>query len=146
MEICAITERDRQDYLAMAGEFYSSSAVIKSVPQGNLIATFNECLSSKVYAECFIFRRGGKVAGYGLIAKTFSQEAGGLVIWFEEVYVKEEYRGRGFGGKFFEYVFKLYPAARYRLEVERQNERAVKLYEKLGFEFFEYDQMIKEKI
>ena len=34
--------------------------------------------------------------------------------------------------------------ARFRLEVERENEGAVRLYESLGFRFFEYDQMVLE--
>ena len=34
---------------------------------------------------------------------------------------------------------------RFRLEVTRSNEGAVRLYEKLGFSFLEYDQMVLDR-
>ena len=33
---------------------------------------------------------------------------------------------------------------RFRLEVEKENERAWKLYKRQGYDWLEYDQMIKE--
>lgn len=145
MLIRKITESDRGEYIDMAREFYNSPAVLKSVPEEYFDVMLNECLSSPVYAECFILEEGGKAAGYGIILKSFSQEAGGPVIWFDELFIRKEYRGKGFGGQFFNFIFENFPAARYRLEVEKENERAVKLYQRLGFEFLEYAQMIKEK-
>ncbi len=139
-----ITEADRCEYINMAREFYSSPAVIKNVPEKNFAAAFEECLNSDAYAECYILECDGDTAGYGLILKSYSQEAGGKVIWFDELFVKLRYRGLGFGSKFFEYIFANLPAARYRLEVEKENLPAVNLYKKLGFKFLQYDQMIKE--
>ena len=34
---------------------------------------------------------------------------------------------------------------RFRLEVTRSNEKAVRLYERLGFTFLDYDQMILDR-
>ncbi|MBQ3593582.1 MAG: hypothetical protein II982_04390, partial [Clostridia bacterium] len=45
--------------------------------------------------------------------------------------------------KFFDCLFEKIPAARYRLEVEPENERAVKLYKEKGFYYLPYQQMIK---
>lgn len=142
MIIRHLTERDVNEYIAMAGEFYRSDAVLKNMPEKNFYATVKECLSSSPYAKCFILEEDGKIMGYGLILLSFSQEAGGTQVWFDELYIKKEYRGKGFGRQFFNFVFNDFPAARYRLEVEKSNSRAVKLYETLGFEFLEYDQMI----
>jgi ribosomal protein S18 acetylase RimI-like enzyme len=88
----------------------------------------------------------GEPAGYGLTAKTFSQEAGGYVIWLEELYIREQFRSRGLGSEFFAYVEKKYAgqAARFRLEVEEDNVRAISLYKRLGYEALDYTQMIKE--
>ena len=83
-------------------------------------------------------------AGYAQIARTYSQEAGGPVVWIEELYVKPGYRGRGIGNAFFDLLEKTYPdAARFRLEVEEENEGAVRLYERRGYRFIPYRQMIK---
>lgn len=143
MTIRKVIPADREEYVEMARAFYASPAVIKSVPESNFHLTFDECLSSDSLCECLIIEHSGAIAGYGLILKSFSQEAGGRVIWFDELFIKERYRGQGLGAEFFRYVLENYPAARYRLEVERDNVRAVNLYKKLGFGFLEYCQMIK---
>lgn len=75
--------------------------------------------------------------------KTFSQEAGGLVVWLEEGYIREPYRSMGLMSEFFLYIEQHCPAARYRLEVEPDNPRAIALYERKGFRFIPYLQMIK---
>lgn len=139
-----ITESDKAEYVQMVTEFYNSDAVIKPIPRDSIEATFNELMQSDVYAESFIIESDGTVAGYALLAKTFSQEAGGLCIWIEELFIKENFRGKGLGKEFFEFLFKNRPAKRYRLEIEPENEAAVALYLKKGFDFFEYGQMVKE--
>ena len=85
------------------------------------------------------------MAGYALLAHTWSQESGGDVIWVEELYVLPQFRGKGLGTAFFEELRRKYPhASRFRLELEPDNERAEKLYRKMGFDFLEYCQMVKD--
>ena len=64
--------------------------------------------------------------------------------WLEDIYIKAEYRGLGIGSQFIDYITKKYPDALLRLEVEEENARAVHVYKKSGFEFFEYKEMKKE--
>ncbi len=61
----------------------------------------------------------------------------------EDIYIKEEYRGLGFGSRFIEFVGERYPDAVLRLEVEQENERAVAVYEKKGFSVLPYMEMKK---
>lgn len=137
---------DRKLYVEMASEFYHSPAVLHPVPDAFFERTADEALASDAYAQIYILECDRRPAGYGLTAKTFSQEAGGYVIWLEELYIREEYRSRGLGSEFFAYVEKKYEgrAARFRLEVEEDNVRAVSLYKRLGYETLDYVQMIKE--
>lgn len=137
---------DRAAYLALAEEFYSSPAVIHPVPVEYLERTFDELMRSENYAECYIFECDGKAVGYALLAKTFSQEAGGMVCWLEELYVRSQYRCRGIGKEFFALLQnEICPdMSRFRLEVERDNIKAISLYERMGFEELSYMQMIKE--
>ena len=141
-----IETKDREIYLAMAKAFYESDAVLQNVPKEHFEKTFDLLLEGTPYAKGYLFEENGKVQGYALLAITYSQEAGGEVVWVEEIYLLPESRGKGYAHKFFAFLEKEFPnARRFRLEVEKENERAVKLYTALGFTFFPYDQMKKEK-
>lgn len=137
---------DKKTYMEMAREFYHSDAVLHPVPDTYFERTADEALRSDVYAEIFLFECENEAAGYGLIAKTYSQEAGGMVWWIEEVYVREAFRSKGIGREFFAYLDKVKGSVvtRMRLEVEEDNTRAVALYKKLGYKPLEYAQMIKD--
>ncbi len=141
-----ITKEDRETYITLAKEFYRAGVTLDVVDTKNIEITFDELMRSDVYAECYFIEHEEKVAGFALLAKTFSQEAGGLVIWLEELYIRPEYRSKGLGTEFFEYLENNMGSEvkRIRLEVEEENTRVVKLYEKLGFKWFAYDQMVKE--
>ena len=144
LNIRPICKDDRNVYLKMAAEFYKTDAVLLHVGEEHFRSTFEELMRSDEYALCYIFELDGEVAGYSLLAKTYSQEAGGKVLWIEEIYVSPDFRGRGIGKAFFEFLLKKLPSdvKRLRLEVERENSGAVKLYKSFGFDFLEYDQMI----
>jgi len=133
-----IKENDKAKYIKMAEDFYNSPAVLYPVPCSHFENTFVELMNGSVYTEGYIFEIDESVAGYGLIAKTYSQEAGGMVVWIEEIYVKEDFRDKGLGSEFLEYVKENIPAKRYRLETEPENSRAQKLYKRHGFEHLEY--------
>ena len=143
MKIREIKSGDRQEYLNMSAEFYSSPAVLHDIPASYREDAFDEFLNGSL-AKCFIFEEDGKTVGYGIICFYYSQEAGGRCVMFDELFVKEAYRSRGFGRQFFDYIFKNYPAPRYLLEIEPENVRARALYERLGFEPLGYIRMIKE--
>jgi ribosomal protein S18 acetylase RimI-like enzyme len=144
LDIRPIREDDRDVYLKMTAEFYRTDAVLLHVGEDHFVSTFAELMRSDDYALCYIFELDGEVAGYSLLAKTYSQEAGGKVLWIEEIYVLPSFRGRGIGRAFFDFLIKSKPkdVKRLRLEVERENDGAVRLYKSFGFDFLDYDQMI----
>ena len=78
-----------------------------------------------------------------MVSKGFSTEAGKVCIRIEDLYVKSEYRGLGLGGKFFDFLEKKYPDTVIKLEVDKENERAIKLYEKCGYQNLPYFVMKK---
>ena len=85
-----------------------------------------------------------------MVAKSFSTEFGKPCAWIEDIYIKDSYRGLGIGSRFIEhvgskfldYIEAKYPEALLRLEVEEENERAVKVYEKNEFHVLPYMEMI----
>ena len=141
-----ITSDDFNEYLTMATEFYSSDAVLHPIPKNNIEKTFKELTTSNIYTEGYLFEYKKEAAGYALLAKTYSQEAGGLVIWIEELYVRPEYQNKGLGSTFFDFLHNKVKdsAARLRLEVEDDNKKAISLYKRLGYHPLKYSQMVKE--
>ncbi|MCD7872414.1 MAG: GNAT family N-acetyltransferase [Clostridiales bacterium] len=139
-----LTYKDKNEYCKLAMEFYNSDAVLHTIPAEYIEKTFTELMRSDEYVQCFILEAENKTAGYALLSKTFSQECGGYVIWIEELFILKQFRGMGLGSEFFSFIEKNIPAARYRLEAEPENKRAIRLYERRGFKPLTYTQMIKE--
>ncbi len=141
-----IGQTDRQDYLDMCREFYSGDAVLHPVPEDYFERTFDTLMKSDTYASAYIIEEAGEKAGYALLAKTWSQEAGGIVIWIEELYIRPKYQDRGYGTAFFRFLERELGdgVCRLRLEYEPDNLRGAALYRRLGFEPLAYGQMVKE--
>lgn len=146
IEFRLININDKDFFLSCVSDFYNSPAVLHSVPKENFINTFNELMSNSPYEKCYIFEADNQRAGYGLLSFTWSNEAGGLVVLIEEIYILEKFRGKGIGGSFLDFLEREFPKAkRFRLESEAENKRAMSLYLKKGFENLDYIQMIKDK-
>ena len=139
-----IKKEDELLYLDMAKKFYCSDAVYRNIPEKNISSTFNELMRSDNYLVGYVIEHENNIAGYALLAKTFSQEAGGMVWWIDELYIVPEYRCHGLGHEFFSYIkMNLSDSVkRIRLEVEDDNMKAVSLYKSIGFEDLPYSQMI----
>ncbi len=140
-----MTAEDREFYLRAADEFYHTDAVEKPLPLSRLNANFDEVMRSDIYLEGLVLEYSGEKAGYCLLTKTFHTEAG-MTLWVEDVYILEQFRGKGLGKELFAYLDEHYSAkfGRFRLEVEDDNKAAVMLYKKNGFRFLEYKQMVKD--
>lgn len=137
-----LTKADKDIFMRMSEEFYSSDAVLHNVPEEYHTRLFNELIRSDEYTYAYIFECDNRAVGYALLAKKYSREAGGIELWLEEFYVMPEYRGKGFGKEFLN-LFSEADVARLRLETEPDNLRAQALYRSFGFYPLEYQQFIK---
>lgn len=137
---------DRQQYITMCKEFYHSDAVLHPVSEDYFQRTFDALMEHTPYAAAYIFEQDGETAGYALLAKSFSQEACGIVLWIEELYIRPQFQGHGLGTAFFRFLEEQNDGTvkRYRLEYEQDNVRGAALYRRLGFVPLTYGQMIKE--
>lgn len=139
-----MVESDRAAVMDMMQTFYSSPAVLTNGSAEIFDADIDACVSDSPYAEGYVFEDGGEIIGYGMLAKSFSTEFGKKCIWIEDLYIKEPYRGRGIGCAFFNMISEKYPNHLLRLEAEEENERAIAVYKKNGFEVLPYLEMKKE--
>lgn len=143
IEILPMTRAHEDAVLAMMRVFYSSPAVHTNGSEEIYKNDFLACVGDSPYAEGYLFGEAGKPVGYAMLAKSFSTEFGRPCVWIEDLYLLPEARGRGTAGRFFRFLEEKYPDAIFRLEVEEENENAVRAYLKSGFSAMPYLEMKK---
>ena len=138
-----MSAEDRDSVLSMMREFYASDAVFTNGSEEIFEKDIECCISGSPYLEGYIFEKDNVTVGYSMIAKSYSTEFGKSCIWIEDIFIKKDYRGQGIGNLFFEYIEREHHDSIFRLEVEKENEIAVALYKKRGFDFLPYLEMKK---
>ena len=141
--IRAMTIQDKNTVFEMMRTFYSSPAVYTNGSDEIFLNDIENCINDNPYLEGYVFEAQTDIQGYAMIAKSYSTEFGKPCIWIEDLYIKDEYRGLGIGKAFLDFITEKYSGCIFRLEVEEENERAIKLYEKCGFSVLPYMEMIK---
>lgn len=140
-----ITAADETDFYTMAEEFYHSDAVLHPIPAEYHRRAFAEMMRSGQYLSGYIFTDGDNTAGFAVTNRMMQHEAGGVMVWVEDLYIRPAYRGQGLGSRFLAWLEEQLrgDAMMLRLETEPENERAQELYYRLGYENLNYLQMIK---
>ena len=142
--IRTMVEEDRSAVLEMMRVFYASPAVWSNGSEEVFEKDIEACVGDCPFLEGYVFEnQQKKIMGYAMLAKSFSTEFGKPCIWIEDLYFLPEYWGLGLGSEFFALVDRKYPNAIKRLEVEEENERAIHVYEKCGYEVLPYMEMKK---
>ena len=86
-------------------------------------------------AECIIAEHHGAAIGFALFFHNFSTFVGKSGLYLEDLYVKPEFRGRGYGRKLLAYLAKLAVqrgCGRFEWAVLDWNAPAIRFYENLG--------------
>ncbi len=142
MDIIKMNGSHFDEVLAMMRVFYDSPAVLHTSSGKALENDINACIGDNPFLDGYVFMMQGQVAGYSMVSKSFTTEYGGLCGWIEDLYVKPEYRRQGIARAFFAALPKLYPEiVRFKLEVEPENERAIKTYRSCDYQTLHYDIM-----
>ena len=137
---------DKENFLSMVRMFYQSPAVESAVDEQHFETTFHAALSHSPYIRILMLEDRGQLVGYAQLSFTYSNEAGGMAVLIEELYISRACRGRGMGHAFFSFLEKEYPdVKRFRLEVHSDNVRAIRLYRSLGYSTLRYKQMIRDR-
>ncbi|MBQ7943809.1 MAG: GNAT family N-acetyltransferase [Lachnospiraceae bacterium] len=139
-----MTQEHAKQVLEMMRVFYASPAVLSNGSDEIFQSDIENCINDSPYLEGYVFAEEDEILGYAMLAKSFSTEFGKPCIWIEDLYMKPECRGKGIGTAFFAYVDEKYPNHLKRLEAEEENERAIHVYKKCGFEVLPYVELKKE--
>ena len=143
-----LTPEDRDLVIPMVQAFYRSDAVDHPVDAAILERAFQDAADpAEPLLRGLLIQWEDKPAGYMYLTQCYSAEVGGRCVFIEEIYLEPEYRRRGLGAQIMAWLEQEYPAARrFRLEVTQANQGAISLYQRAGYTFLRYDQMVLDKI
>ncbi len=138
-----IQDCDKQAYFEMSREFYAAGVTNSIITDDGREKFFKEILLGEIVKGYFL-TYNGEVAGYAICALSASQEACGRILWLDELFIKPQYRGLGIGTEFFRFLEDSDEYSFIRLEVEKDNCRAQKLYKSLGYKDAQYLSLYKQ--
>ena len=145
MTIRKLKESEKTEVLSMMEVFYASDALLVHPETAVLEKMLSDALQDTPLLTGYGFEVDGVLAGYGMVTRSYSTERGGICLWIEDIYIKPAYRGQGIGSAFLRFVEESNPGVvRLRLEAEPENEHAMHVYQKAGFEVLGYTQLVKE--
>lgn len=151
MQFKPFTPADKAEYLAMCRDFYTCGATAFPISEAQMEATFDYVAAGTPYAFGFILEHAGSPAGYALGYPFYSNEAGCLCLMLEEIYIKPAWRSHRLGGDYLRAIAPEMerrlglPIGALKLECCPGNERARKLYERLGFCALPYCPMVQKR-
>lgn len=144
MKIDTMRREDASEVIRMMREFYASPAVHTDGSEEIFARDVACCVGRSPYLKGFVLREGGRPVGYAMAAQSFSTEFGKKCVWIEDIYIRPEYRGRGWGEKTLAFLEKKYAGRLLRLEADAENAGALRLYRRCGFEIVPYAQLKKD--
>ena len=139
-----LEKTDREKTAGMVRCFYQSDAADHQASEETIRKVLSDVLDHEdCLLKAFALCEDAEQIGYAYVTEFYACETAGTCVMIEEVFIAEEFRGRGYGTAFFKWLAEAFPeAARFRLEIADANERALKLYQRLGFKFLSYGQMV----
>jgi ribosomal protein S18 acetylase RimI-like enzyme len=120
--------------LSMMRELNAHEGMAFDEPQAR--AALAQLFTDERFGVAHLILSGGETAGYLVVTFGFSIEFGGRDAFVDELFIKDEFRGRGLGKAALvraEEVCRERGIRALHLEVARANERAQTLYRKSGF-------------
>ena len=132
---------------SMMVEFYRSDAVDHPIDLDIIKRLLEDILTGDYTIRGYEVYYDDNLVGFGVMTRYYASEVAGITIQLEDLFIQEEYRSKGIAKEYFRRIKDKFPEAkRFRLEVARNNKRAIKLYKAGGFEELEYRQMIYDRV
>jgi ribosomal protein S18 acetylase RimI-like enzyme len=130
-------QAQEQDLVAnLMKALYSEDPEGHPLPEAHISRTFEHLSAHPDYGTILVFEYEKQIIGYAVLINFWSNEYGGIVLSIDELYIVPEFRSKGIATHFILFLHdtKSNDAVALELEVIPYNTRALKLYEKIGFE------------
>ena len=129
--------RDDEAVVEMCMALYCEDPSGEPVPDSHIRHTLAALRREPLRGRAVVLELDGRVVGYALLIAFWSNELGGQTCEVDELYVLPEHRSRGHGTSLFDAMERaeVWPErpVSIALIVTPDNQRARKLYERLGF-------------
>lgn len=131
----SLQQKQISDIVSMMQDFYAiDNYPIDSKLSKQLFETF---IANSNLGKAWLIFKDEDVIGYVILTFIFSFEYKGTLAFLDELYIKKEYQGKGFGKQAVQFIQKESSQLNVKmlyLEVEEHNEKAQKLYLAHDFE------------
>jgi len=128
--------KDKSELQEMILSLYREDPEGEDISLLKINKTIDVLNSHSEKGKLVVFEEQERIIGYGILIFYWSNEYGGDILSIDELYVKPEYRSRGYASSFMNHVFDRYKSKvkAFMLEVTPSNMKAYKYYKQLGFE------------
>ena len=126
---------DKKIVSELIKELYKEVSEKNKISNENINKTFVEFLRYSKSGRILVLENKKQIIGYCLLVNYWSNEFGGNVLNVDEIYIKPQFRGKNIGTNFIKNLIenKFMKAVAFQLEVKPLNNKAIKLYKKIGF-------------
>jgi GNAT superfamily N-acetyltransferase len=143
-DFTAVSATTLETALDLMGNLYAGAGDAYDRPRARRAAQW--LLEHPAGGGVWLIRGGAEIAGYLVVTACFSLEFGGEFGLLDELYLEPAWRGQGIGPRAIEFA-SAWCVARgmqaLRLEVARDNQHALRIYERAGFIAHNRDLMTK---
>ncbi|KAF0249571.1 MAG: acetyltransferase [bacterium] len=127
--------KDIEMLVGFTKEFYKHEHI--EFDEKAVCAALKKLLDNSSFGNIWLIHYEEQLVGYCVLTLGYSLEFRGRDAFIDEIYVKDDFRGKGIGTKainFMEQACKTLSVQALHLEVEKSNNSAHALYKKAGFE------------
>lgn len=130
-----IGKGDEQSVIQLMHALYEEDKGGKPMSDQKMLNTIEMLGNEPQRGMVMVLEYESEIIGYAILINFWSNEYGGNLVDINEFYIKKDYRSQGIGSGFIQWLAdnKINDAVALQLEVTPNNDRARKLYERLGF-------------
>ncbi len=138
------TDGHRDEVIGLMRKFYAAEQIAFELQTAEMV--FGELTHTDGHGRIYLITTPEKTAGYLIVTFCYSAEFRGRFLLLDELYLREEFRGKGFGRRALDFAAGVGRACGLqimRLEVSRKNQKALALYLNAGFKSSDRDFLSK---